>query len=301
MINRAEKFLTDVSGRYAGAYFAAVHDLYAATVLRNAPQAADARKALATAMMHTMGAAEVLGAMMMLESASRSAQFAADQPILPRVTLTEALEDLVTRAPKTLKNAAQRTAQRIAQLYTEDRVMAFVRAAEETVTTEAQTMIARAFRDGLGETEAGKSIAFGVNRIRQESEPWSRGYSKLVFRNNVNTGVTAGRFRQAQDPDIKSILPAFRFDAIGDGDTRDNHEAADGIIMSVDNPEWRKIAPPIGHNCRCMLSAVSVDELRDMGRIRADGSMVQDKVPTGAFPDPGFRHGGRPDLAMNAS
>jgi SPP1 gp7 family putative phage head morphogenesis protein len=299
-VDRASKFLTDVTGRYAGAYFAAVHDLYASTVLRNAPQAADARKALAEAMRNTMGAAEVLGAMMMLQAASRGIKFAADQPILPRVTLTEALEDLVTRAPKTLKNAAQRTAQRIAELYTSDRVMAFVRSAEETVTTEAQTMIARAFRDGLGETDAGKQIAFGVNRIREESEPWSRAYSKLVFRNNVNTGVTAGRFRQAQDPDIKAILPAFRFDSIGDGDTRDNHDAADGIIMSVDNPEWRKIAPPIGHNCRCMLVAISVDELRDMGRIRADGSMVQDKVPTGAFPDPGFRHGGRPDLAMNA-
>jgi hypothetical protein len=164
-VDRASKFLTDVTGRYAGAYSAAVHDLYASTVLRNAPQAADARKALAEAMRNTMGAAEVLGAMMMLQAASRGVQFAADQPILPRVTLTEALEDLVTRAPKTLKNAAQRTAQRIAELYTSDRVMAFVRSAEETVTTEAQTMIARAFRDGLGETDAGKQIAFGVNRI----------------------------------------------------------------------------------------------------------------------------------------
>lgn len=299
-MTRAEKFLTDVSGRYSKAYFAAIHDLYVATVRRNAPQARDARKALADAMLNTMGASEVLGAMMMLDQAARGAQFAAEQQILPRVTLTEALEDLITRAPKTLKNAAQRTSQRIAQLYSEDRVMAFVRSAEATVTTEAQTWIARSFRDGLGESDAAKAIRFGVDRIRQETEPWSQGYSRLVFRNNVNTGVSAGRFRQAQDPAIKAILPAFRFDAVGDGDTRDNHDAADGIIMAVDNPEWRKIAPPIGHNCRCQIVAVPRIELEDLGRIKPDGSIIQDRVPPGAFPDPGFRHGGRPDLAMNA-
>jgi len=42
---------------------------------------------------------------------------------------------------------------------------------------------------------------------------------------------------------------------------------------------------------------VTRSELERMGRIRKDGSLIEDKVPSGAFADPGFRHGGRPDLA----
>lgn len=296
----ADRFLEDLSGRHARLYFAAIHDLYVALVRGNKPAARDARLALASTMAATMGAAEVLGAMLTLAAASRGAKFAAEQTILPRVSLTEALEDLVTRAPVTLKNAAERTAQRIAELYTEDRVIAFVRAAEETVTSEAQNFIARALREGVGEGEAGKRLAMSVERVRIESEPWSDGYARMVFRTNVNTAVTAGRFRQAQDPDIKAVVPAFRFDSVGDADTRDNHDAADGLILAVDDVRWNRIAPPLGYNCRCQVSLVNVVELEAMGRLNDDGTVIPGRVPSDVFPDPGFRHGGRPDLFVNA-
>ena len=226
--------------------------------------------------------------------------FAADEPtqtLLPRVTFEEALEDMVERAPVTIRDAAERTAQRIAELYSEDKVMAIVRSAEESVTSEAQKFIERALRDGVPEGEAGQRLAMRVDDIRVQSQAWSEGYARMVFRTNINTAISAGRFRQAQDPDIQEVAPAFRFDAVGDGDTRDNHDAADGLIMSVSNPEWRKIAPPLGYNCRCQVVHVTRSELESMGRIRKDGSLIEDKVPSGAFADPGFRHGGRPDLA----
>ena len=117
----------------------------------------------------------------------------------------------------------------------------------------------------------------------------------MVFRTNVNSSITAGRFRQTQDPDIKAAVPAFRFDSVGDGDTRHNHNAADGIIMAVDDTRWSKIAPPLGYNCRCQISHVSIDELEAMGRIK-DGKVVASHIPGNAGPDDGFVHGGRPDL-----
>lgn len=292
------KFLEDLSGRHAKHYFAAVHDLYVAKVRGNRPAARAARNALNEAMRQTMGAAEVLGAMTVLQQAAGGAKFSS-QTIMPRVTLTEAVEDLVERAPVTLKNAAERTAQRIAQLYTEDRVVAFVRAAEETVTAEAAKLIERGIREGFDEGEAGQRISMSVEQVRELSEPWSEGYSRMVFRTNVNTAVTAGRFRQSQDPDIKSILPAFMFDAVGDDDTRHNHEAADGVILSVDDVQWNKIAPPLGYNCRCQVRHVSTVELEAMGRLK-DGAVVPSRVPPDAGPDEGFRHGGRADLFVNA-
>lgn len=295
-----DKLLEDVSGRYARLYFAAIHELYVAKVRNDKPGAAAARRQLAEVMAQTMGVGEVLGASLLLQNLKRTAKFAADEPtqtLLPRVTFEEALEDMVERAPVTIRDAAERTAQRIAELYSEDKVMAFVRSAEESVTSEAQKFIERALRDGVPEGEAGQRLAMQVNDIRKQSQAWSEGYARMVFRTNINTAISAGRFRQAQDPDIKEVAPAFRFDAVGDGDTRDNHDAADGIIMSVSNPEWRRIAPPLGYNCRCQVVHVTRYELETMGRIRSDGTLIEDKVPSAAFADPGFRHGGRPDLA----
>jgi SPP1 gp7 family putative phage head morphogenesis protein len=296
----ASKFLEDLSGRHARFYFAAIHDLYVALVRGNKPAARDARVELARVMVETMGAAEILGASMTLESVTKSANFAAEQPILPRVTLTEALEDFVQRAPVTIRNAAERTAQSIAKLYTEDRVVAFVRAAESSVTAEAQNFIARTLRTGIGEGEAGKRLAMSVEAVRNKSAAWSEGYARMVFRTNVNTAVTAGRFRQSQDPDIKAVVPAFRFDAVGDADTRHNHNAADGLVLSVDDTRWNRIAPPLGYNCRCQVSHVDADELRELGLINADGTFKRVNVPNTIYPDPGFRHGGRPDLFVGA-
>jgi SPP1 gp7 family putative phage head morphogenesis protein len=297
-----DKLLEDVSGRYARLYFAAIHELYVAKVSGDKPSAAAARRQLAQVMQQTMGVGEVLGASLLLQNLKRTAQFAAEEPtqtLLPRVTFEEALDDMVERAPVTLVDAAERTAQRIAQLYSEDAVMAFVRSAEETVTREASEFIQRALRSGVAEGEAGRKLAMKVDDIRKASQAWSEGYARMVFRTNINTAISAGRFRQAQDPDIQEVAPAFRFDAVGDGDTRNNHDAADGLIMSVNNPEWRKIAPPLGYNCRCQVVHVTRYELERMGRIRKDGSLIEDKVPAGAFSDPGFRHGGRPDLAQS--
>lgn len=309
-----ERFLTDLSGRYAKPYAGAVSDLIVATVRDNRPAMADARAALDRVMRETMGVAEVLGATLLLQAASKHFEpialrgdrerliaFKESQTLLPRVTLSEALDDMVTRTPVTLRRAAERTAQRISQLYAEGRVIAFAKSAEATVTREAQAIIAKTFKEGLGENQAARQLRRAVDVIRERTAAWTDSYARLAFRNNVNTAVTAGRFRQVQDPDIRAVVPAFRYDAIGDADTRTNHNAADGMVMRVDNTDWNRIAPPNGHACRCAVVPVSIAELNRMGRVGRDGQIREDRVPPGAFPDPGFRHGGRPDLLMVGS
>lgn len=298
-MSRVDQFLTSTSSRFARHYFAAVHDLFVAKVRGNRPAARDARLALSRAMAETMGAAELLGARITLAAASRRANFAAEQTIIPNVTLQEAIDDFVERAPVTVRNAAERTAQRISELYSEDRVAAFVRSAEDSVTRQAQAFVSSALKSGIGEGEAGRALSMSVDKVRELSEPWSEGYSRMVFRTNANTAVTAGRFRAAQDQDVKTVVPAFRFDAVGDVDTRDNHDAADGLILSVDNPQWGRIAPPLGYNCRCQISHVTALELEAMGKLEG-GRVIEDRIPAGVFPDEGFRHGGRPDLFVNA-
>ncbi|HXI82079.1 MAG TPA: phage minor head protein [Verrucomicrobiae bacterium] len=328
MTPQPDKFLEDLTGRYARLHFAAVHDLYVAVVTGNNPAARDARAELDRVVTETMGMAEVLGARLTLQAAARERGRLTDreaavtllmrgvvcaelwerghrllafadeptQTIFPRVTLTEALDDLVSRTPVTLRRAADRSAQKIAQLYGAGRVVAFARAAEKAVTEEAHRTIARLFREGLGENEAARELSRSVEAVRERSAPWAESYSRMVFRTTVNTAVTAGRFRQARDPDVREVAPAFRFDSVNDADTRPNHRAADDVILSVDDPQWARIAPPLGYNCRCRVSMVTSYELDQMGRLDARGNVVPTKVPSDAGPDEGFRHGGRPDL-----
>jgi SPP1 gp7 family putative phage head morphogenesis protein len=324
-----ERFLEDLTGRYAKPYTEAVGELRVAKATGNRDRYGRARADLEATITETMGVAEVLGASMVLQKAA-SVHNSADgafqrwrpwpdnpgtiddaierdllvfanfqtQTILPRVTLAEAVEDMIDRTPVTIRRAAERTAQRIAQLYSEGRVTAFVASAENAVTVRVQSLIKEAMIEGISETEAGRMIVRNVDMIRQKTGAWTEGYSRMAFRTNVNTAVTAGRFRQAQDPDVKAVIPCFRHDAVGDADTRPNHQAGDGRILKVDNPAWNRLASPLGYNCRCQTSLVSVAELKRLGRISPSGAIREDRVPTAWFPDPDFRHGGRPDLMM---
>ena len=298
-----------------------------AMAMGNKPQLDDARDRLAEIIAETMGVADVLGATLTLRVAAglwgehSGGDFSANsimwalaerpalltfkdtpvQTILPRVTLTEALQDMVDRTPITIRSAAERTAQRISQLYSEGSVVAFVNSAEAAVTERVKSLIAEAIKEGIPEAETGKLIRLGVDEIRKRTAAWSEGYARMAFRTNVNTAVTAGRFRQSQDPDIRAVIPCFRFDAVMDSDTRGNHGAADGLIFKVDNLVWNKIAPPLGYNCRCQVSFVGLPELRRMGRVGGDGSIREDRLPGSAHADAGFRHGGRPDLFLGGA
>lgn len=308
MATLTDKILTDDSGRYSRTYREAFSDLLVAGVSGNEPQAAEAMERVVSVTRETMGIAELLAASHVLRAAEgfRSGKYRrgdptlrfAEQSIVPRVTFDEAIEEFMTRAPRTLRNAAERTALNIAKLYSEDRVAAFVRSAEQTVTEKAQEIIVKALREGLSERQAGLTLTNAVDAIRQLSPDWAPAYADMVFRTNANTASTAGRFRQVQDPDVADVIPALMYDTARDADTRPSHAIMHGFIASTQSRAWSELAPPLGYNCRCQVHLVSRFELEDMGRIRPNGTVIDSPVPAGAKPDDGFRHGGRPDLAL---
>jgi len=319
-----DRFLEDVGGRYAKLYSEQVHRMLIAQAMGDRVALKNARDDLTGVIKESMSIASLLGASLGLKRAGEvlpevfPERFRADVPslvafaaepsnnILPRVTFDEAVEDFVSRTPVTLRRAASRTAQAISKLYSEGRVVAFAASAETAVTERVQALIVQAIKEGIPEGAfiergrvmpgAGRLITMGAKEVSKQTEAWVESYSKMAFRTNLNTAVTAGRFRSVQDQDVKEVIPAFVFDAVGDADTRDNHEAADGLIFRVDNPVWNHIAPPLGYNCRCQARYVSLPRLRRLGRIDKTGNVIEDRLPSAAHPDLGFRHTGRPDL-----
>lgn len=303
--------LEDTNLKLADRYVVAFRDYLVAVVLKDATQTRAARLRLEEVVRESMGRAEVLGAVSVLRRAAgamveespvgftaerRNLQLFAASPaekILHRVTFEEALEDMVSRVPITLRTSAERTAAKIADIYSDNRgVIVFTRSAEDAVTRRAQDLISSAIREGIPEREIGRSIAFNVDRVRVETAAWTEGYARMAFRTNLGASLAEGRLRQARDPDVKKVIPAMMFTTAGDVDTRPNHQAADGVILSVDNTAWRYMAPPFGYNCRCNLELVSLPELRRMGRLDAAGNVIESKIPHNAKPDAGFRAGG---------
>ena len=287
--------IEDTTGRYARPYATAVADMMVAMVRGNGEAFRDASERLNKVIRETSGIAAVIGAGGVLRAAGavidsgQAFKEPAVQVILRKVTFAEAVDDLLKRTPVTIKDAAHRTAARLSQIYGEGSKIAFARSAEDAVTERAQKFIASAFEQGAGENDAATILARGVEEVREETAAWSESYARLSFRNNVNTAVSEARVQQALDPDIAKVIPCMRFDSVGDGDTRDNHDAADGMIFRPDNPDWQHMRPPIGHQCRCQWSLVSAPQLRRMGRVAEDGTIREDRVPAGAHPDKGFK------------
>jgi hypothetical protein len=309
------RFAEAIEARHLGAYRAAVEDLLVATAAQ--PDARPwALERLERVIADVLGLGEVLGARSILRDVAGAMvddgtamraelgsliAFRDTEPPVQVATLSDAVRDMIARTPVTLRPAAERVGARIAQVYSQQHAIAFTRSADQAVTERVQALIAQALQEGTPEREAVQGIRLEVDRIRKETQPWTDAYTQTAFRTNVNSAVTAGRFRQANDPAVAAMAPCLQFQSALTSTTRHNHAAADGIVMLSTNPQWNRIAPPLGFNCLCSVNIVTVPMLRRMGRLTPSGAIIEDTVPPGAFPDPGFRHEGRPDIAAARS
>lgn len=194
---------------------------------------------------------------------------------VPQVPFGEAVQDILRRAPELAG-----TATRVAKAYAEGPSFALARSCDISVTRNVQRIVGEYIEGGQGHP--------GVSEIMAQSDGFTRAYAETVLRTNSATAATNGRFAQMRDPDVRAVVPAFRYSATRDSDVRrgrsedhgENHLAADGLVAAADDPIWQKCAPPNGYNCRCSLVMVTTSQLRREGLIDASGTVVR-KVPAG--------------------
>lgn len=213
--------------------------------------------------------------------ATQGISLAAIPDDIPKVEFRGAIEDLVRREPRLAKGAAE-----VSRLYANQHAFALARVTDLRVTQRVQQEIVRGLKEGFGVQESSANIA----RILGGLEDYAGAYAETVFRTNASTAFTAGQMQQAQDPDVAEVVPAFEFSSVGDGDTRPNHQAANGLIAPTDHQIWKTFAPPLGHRCRCDLITLDIYELRRRGLIDESGR-VRVRIPPNfsqAKPDPGF-------------
>ncbi len=98
-----------------------------------------------------------------------------------------------------------------------------------------------------------------------------------IVRTNTQAAFMAGKWRRFYQN--KDNRPYLEYVAILDGSTRDSHRRLNGYIAHIEAPEWGRIFPPNGYNCRCRVRALTEAQ----AKARANNVKIPNK-----FPDPGF-------------
>jgi len=225
-------------------------------------------------------------------------------PVDPGLDFVEAIRDIVNRTPQLAEDVAPGVPRYLAvqDIYMDGPNFALAKANSLEVTQRVQKAIADGIEKGVPVTETRDIIA--------ETGDWSKAYGQVVYRTNLNTAYTEGRFQQLKDPVIRRIVGAFEFSSINDNDTRTNHQKCDGLIAAVDSTIWNRYKTPIGYNCRCDVVEVTrsmlerLDLIQPNGAIRSkwgdqkfdsDQALEAAMRSGGAFPDEKFGRGGGPN------
>lgn len=183
-----------------------------------------------------------------LDAARRGAQFAdqvyfPDGPLVPQVPFQKAIDDIVAREPRLANDWRE-----VADLYQQRHAFALARSSSVEITQRVQKALGELSRGGATAGRAEQVIRdIGADELTEHLRPWSRGYAETVYRTNMNTAYTAGRFETAKSPLVAAEMPAFERLAVGDSSTRPWHEAANRLILATTDPGWRTAATPSGY------------------------------------------------------
>lgn len=190
------------------------------------------------------------------------------EPILcevPKVPFREAIEDFKSRDPKLAGSAAE-----VRHLYATEKAFAMAKSTSQVLTSRVSRMITQALTEG-GTVD---DLAERIMKVGQAAgDDFSQGYSEMVYRTNIMTAYSDGQKAMAADPDVKEVIPAFRFSPVGDVDTRPGHAALDGLIAATDSWVWDLYTPPLWYGCRCAIDFVDVYDLREMGLVLDNGTV----------------------------
>ena len=117
--------------------------------------------------------------------------------------------------------------------------------------------------------------------------PTSQHHLETMFRTNTMTALNAGKWAEAQDPELADLFPLYRYSAILDDRTREDHAAMHGFTAPIDDPIWDTFWPPLSYNCRCTVVPLSESYV---ARHRVRESRASHPARTGQMqPDAGFR------------
>lgn len=107
----------------------------------------------------------------------------------------------------------------------------------------------------------------------EAGSPWRLN---TIFRTNAAVAYARGRYeQQAANVDV---APFWMYDAVNDERTRESHAALDGKVFRADDPIWETLYPPNDWNCRCVVIALSLEQVRGLGKTVERGTDASGRI-----------------------
>lgn len=160
---------------------------------------------------------------------------------------------------------------------------------------EVQLLIARAAAEQW--TRAAFATELDALYARRGLSPTSRWHANLLYSNGVRAAYGLQRYLDLVESEAGArIAPYLEIASVEDDKVRErvqhNHVVIDGWVGANGHPLWAEAWNPFGHNCRCLIRAISAPAARRRGLTGLEpvGPVPIDPL-TGVRwrPDPGFR------------
>jgi SPP1 gp7 family putative phage head morphogenesis protein len=184
----------------------------------------------------------------------------------------------------------------------------FVTGMTEEQIEDTRELLAKTVRGEVTVSVAGKRLEtlgvgdFVEQTTLQTATDLTQARLETVYRTNLNRAQTQGRLDICRDETVKKFVPLLMFRATKDKRTRETHKAMNGFVATTEQIDSMGIPAPLGFNCRCSWSPVSIATAFGKGWCDEDGNPNyesikqhngnrQGLIDKGLVPDAGFISG----------
>lgn len=130
--------------------------------------------------------------------------------------------------------------------------------AQADMVTDVLTGIDRAVREGTTLEDFRKDCLQGLVDSWGGEIP---GRVATIFRTNVQTAYSAGRYQQLTDPVVRKARPYWQFRGVPDSRQSEICRVCNNVILPADDPWWSTHQPPLHYNCRSNITALAAREV----------------------------------------
>lgn len=155
--------------------------------------------------------------------------------------------------------------------------------AQLDLVSDVWTAIDRAIRDGTTLEDFKRAIGDRVRRAWGGSVDAPGHRLDTIFRTNVQSAYSAGRWAQLTDDDVMESHPVWTFDAVLDDATTDVCEDCDGTTLDAGASWWDSHNPPLHFSCRSGIIPMTVEDAK--GAMTSKAPTVQAADGFGLSPD----------------
>ena len=128
--------------------------------------------------------------------------------------------------------------------------------AHADLLTQVHEAITKALKDGTGLGQFKKDVQNKLLSAWGEQVANPAWRIETIFRTNMQSAYSAGRWKQLNHPTIKKVRPYMMFDAVMDNRVSHICEKLDGTVLPTEEWEKRGLCPPLHFNCRSALRSL---------------------------------------------